>query len=67
MKAEPVLVEKRGRPVAVILPCEDFLRLRDLEDAWLGEEARKAEAEGFLSAEETESWLKEKLREADFE
>ena len=53
--------------MAVILPCEDFLRLRDLEDAWLGEEARKAEAEGFLSAEETESWLKEKLREADFE
>ncbi|ATY83930.1 type II toxin-antitoxin system Phd/YefM family antitoxin [Kyrpidia spormannii] len=67
MKAEPVLMEKRGRPVAVILPCEDFLRLQDLEDAGLGEEARKAAAEGFLSAEETESWLKEKLREADLE
>ncbi|CAB3389771.1 hypothetical protein [Kyrpidia spormannii] len=33
--------------MAVILPCEDFLRLQDLEDAGLGEEARKAAAEGF--------------------
>lgn len=65
LKVEPVLVEKSGRPVAVLLSYEEFQRLQDLEDAWLGEQARKAAAQGFLSAEETEAWLKEKLNEAD--
>lgn len=64
IKTEPVLVEKSGRPVAVLLSYEDFQRLQDLEDAWWGEKARKAAATGFLSSGETESWLKEKLNEA---
>ena len=64
LKTEPVLVEKSGRPVAVILSYEEYERLQELEDAWWGEQASKAAAEGLLSAEETASWLKEKLDEA---
>lgn len=67
LKTEPVLVEKSGRPVAVILSYEDFERLLDIEDAWWGDQARKAAAEGFLSAEETASWLKEKMDETSAE
>lgn len=64
LKTEPVLVEKSGRPVAVILSYETYERLQELEDAWWGEQANKAMAEGLLSAEATASWLKEKLNEA---
>lgn len=64
LKTEPVLVEKSGRPVAVILSYEAYERLQELEDVWWGEQANKAMAEGLLSAEETTSWLKEKLDEA---
>ncbi|WP_028987362.1 type II toxin-antitoxin system Phd/YefM family antitoxin [Thermicanus aegyptius] len=66
-KLEPVLIEKGGRPVVVVLSYEDYQRLQDLEDEWWGEQARKAAAEGFLSAEETEAWLKEKIHETDSE
>ena len=61
LKTEPVLVEKSGRPVAVILAYETYERLQELEDAWWGEQANQAMAEGLLSAKATTSWLKEKL------
>lgn len=61
LKTEPVLVEKSGRPVAVILAYETYERLQELEDAWWGEQANQAMAEGLLSAKATAAWLKEKL------
>ncbi len=64
LKTEPVLVEKSGRPVAVILSYEAYERLQELEDAWWGEQANQAMAEGLLSANATASWLQEKLDEA---
>ncbi len=67
LKIEPVLVRKSGRPVAVILSYEDFERMQDIEDAWWGEQAQKAAAEGFLTAGETAFWLKEKLDETSAE
>jgi antitoxin Phd len=67
LKLEPVLVEKSGRPVAVILSYEDFQRFEDLEDAWWGEQARKAASEGLLSAKETMSWVEERMNEASAE
>lgn len=67
LKAEPVLVEKSGRPVAVILSYEDYERLQEIEDSWWGEQARKAAAEGFLSAEETASWIAERMNETSAE
>lgn len=67
LKAEPVLVEKSGRPVAVILSYEDYTRFEELEDAWWGEQARKAAADGFLSADETASWIAERMNETPTE
>ncbi|MDA8206375.1 MAG: type II toxin-antitoxin system prevent-host-death family antitoxin [Thermaerobacter sp.] len=67
IKSEPVLVEKSGRPVAVILSYEDFQRFEELEDAWWGEQARKAASEGLLSVEETASWIAERMNETPTE
>jgi len=51
--AEPVAVEKNGRPVAVLLAFEEYELLQRSDDAFWGELARTAEAEGFVSAEES--------------
>ncbi|RIV22078.1 type II toxin-antitoxin system Phd/YefM family antitoxin [Alicyclobacillaceae bacterium I2511] len=67
LKTEPVLVKKSGRPVAVILSYEAYERFQELEDAWWGEQARKAATEGFMSADETTSWIAERLNEAPTE
>jgi prevent-host-death family protein len=50
---EPVAVEKNGRPVAVLLAFEEYDLLQRADDAFWGELARAAEAEGFVSAEES--------------
>ncbi len=52
IKSEPVWVEKSGRPVAVILSYEDFQRFEELKDAWK-----------LLSAEDTASWIAERMHE----
>ena len=67
LKAEPVLVEKSGRPVAVILSFEDYERFQELEDAWWGEQAKKAATEGFMGANETALWISERLNETPTE
>ena len=67
LQAEPVLVEKSGRPVAVILSYADFQRLQEMEDTWWGEQARKASQEGFLSADETKEWIMEQMNETPTE
>lgn len=54
---EPVTIEKRGRAVAVVLSIADYERLEAIEDAWWGERASKAEAEGSLGPEESERLL----------
>jgi len=48
---EPVAIEKNGRPVAVLLSFEEYEVLQRSDDAFWGEAARAAEAEGFLSVE----------------
>ena len=50
---EPVAVEKNGRPVAVLLSYEEYEVLQRSDDFFWGEAARTAEAEGFLSREES--------------
>jgi antitoxin Phd len=51
--AEPVAVEKNGRPVAVLLSYEEYEALQRADDAFWGELARAAEAEGFLGTEDS--------------
>ncbi|HBG07634.1 MAG: toxin-antitoxin system subunit antitoxin [Geobacteraceae bacterium GWC2_58_44] len=55
---EPVTIERKGRPVAVLLSSSEYQRLADLEDHYWGEKAVKALQSGFLSEGETNHWLK---------
>lgn len=50
---EPVAVEKNGRPVAVLLSFDEYEVLQRSDDHFWGQAARAAEAEGFLSAEDS--------------
>lgn len=60
--AGPVVVNRNGRPAAVILSWSDFGRLRErlkaLEDRCWGEAALAAEAEGYAGCDETMRRLK---------
>ncbi len=58
---EPVAIEKKGRPVAVLLSFAEYQRLTEIEDHYWGERALGAVKGGFLSRKETTKWLKEKL------
>lgn len=52
VQREPVVATKKSRPVGIMLS------MRDIEDTIWGEQARKADAEGYLSADESEALLK---------
>ena len=56
---EPVAIEKNGRPVAVLLSFEEYELLQRSDDAFWGEAARAAEAEGFLSVEDSLSRIQD--------
>jgi prevent-host-death family protein len=60
--SEPVFIEKKGRPVVVVLSVMEYQRLIDIEDRYWGEKAVNAAKEGFLSAEESQKWLEGKFR-----
>ena len=54
----PVEVRKSGRRVAVLISAEDYDRLSRLEDAYWGERALAAMAEGFVGQDEVMKMLK---------
>jgi prevent-host-death family protein len=57
----PVVIEKSGRPAVVMISYDEFRRLSELEEAaWL-QRAQEAAAGGYLSAEESDSFLKKRL------
>jgi len=58
---EPIAIEKKGRPVAVILSVAEYQRLTGLEDRYWGERAQRALDNGFVAEGEGTVWLKEKL------
>ena len=63
---EPVTIEKKGRPVAVVLSLEEYQRLEAIEDAWWAARADAAEREGdWLGPEESEKYLREILSAED--
>ena len=63
---EPVTIEKKGRPVAVVLSLEEYQRLEALDDAWWAARADAAEKEGdWLGPEESEKYLREILSAED--
>lgn len=56
---EPVTIEKNGRPAAVLLSFEDYELLQRSDDFFWGQAARAAEAEGFLSVEDSLKYLRD--------
>jgi prevent-host-death family protein len=56
---EPITIEKKGRPVAVVLSIPEYERLEQMEDYYWAKLADEAEKEGFLGVEESEKLLAE--------
>ena len=56
---EPVAIEKNGRPVAVLLSFEEYEQLQRSDDSFWGQAACAAEAEVFLSVEESLKYLQD--------
>ena len=56
---EPVLIEKAGRPVAVVVSYAEYQRLQRLEDSYWAARARIAEESGWAGVEESMKVLKE--------
>lgn len=54
---EPVEIQKKGRPVAVLVSLDEYKRLQALEDVWWATEADKASKEGFIGVEASEKFL----------
>jgi len=53
----PVEIQKKGRPVAVVISLEEFKRLEAFEDKWWANQAQKALQEGMLTQGESEELL----------
>jgi prevent-host-death family protein len=60
---ETVLIEKKGRPVAVVISVEAFKRLEEAEDALWEVLAKASEAKGLATPEESEEFIRS-LRDA---
>lgn len=54
---QPVTIEKKGRPVAVVLSLLDFSRYEQLEDELLALKAIQAEKEGWLDQNKSADFL----------
>lgn len=56
-QAEPILIERSGRPSVVVVSVAEYQRLQRIEEAHWGALAQQASAEGLLSDEEAAVWL----------
>lgn len=61
---EPIIIDKSGKPSAVLISYDTFQRLCDLEDFYWGIKADQAACDGFLGPEESEKKLKEYAQRA---
>jgi prevent-host-death family protein len=59
--SEPIAIEKKGRPVAVMMSIAEYERLVEIEDRYWGEKALKAIKEGFVSDSKAKTLLEGKL------
>ena len=58
--SEPIAIEKKGRPVAVMMSIAEYERLVEIEDRYWGEKALKAIEEGFVSDTKAKALLEGK-------
>lgn len=57
-QSENVLIEKKGRPVAVVLSTKQYQQLEEAQDKLWEILAKTSEIEGLVSEEESEDFLK---------
>jgi antitoxin Phd len=58
---EPVVINRRGRPVVVVLSNERYQALEELEDAVWTARARHAAESGFVGPEESMDFIRNML------
>ena len=59
---EPVIINKYGKPSAVLMSHEEYERFSSIEDLYWEMEAKKASLNGFLSKEESQDFLNKILK-----
>ncbi|MGC1854472.1 MAG: type II toxin-antitoxin system Phd/YefM family antitoxin [Candidatus Aquirickettsiella sp.] len=57
-QSESVVIEKKGRPVAVVLSIKEYQVLEDAQDKLWEMLAKTAEIEGLVSEKDSEDFLK---------
>jgi antitoxin Phd len=57
-QSEKVLIEKKGRPVAVVLSIKEYQLLEEAQDKLWEMLAKTSEIEGLVSEKESEDFLK---------
>jgi prevent-host-death family protein len=62
---EPVVVEKSGRPVVVLMAHDEYERFQALEDRYWGERAREAAKSGYVGHETAMAVLMQRLQEVE--
>lgn len=58
---KPVVIEKSGRPAVVMISYEEFQRLSEIEESMWLQRAQEAAAGGYLSADESDDFMKKRL------
>jgi len=61
LDSTPVVLERHGKPAAVVLSYAEYQRLQDMEDAWWGAQAQAALKSGLVGHEAAMQHLQEKL------
>ncbi|MGX6959884.1 MAG: type II toxin-antitoxin system Phd/YefM family antitoxin [Rickettsia endosymbiont of Pentastiridius leporinus] len=59
----PVIINKYGKPAAVLISHEEYERFNQLEDMYWVMQAKNAAKGGFLSEEKSEEFLNEMLKQ----
>lgn len=54
---EPVIIQKHGKPSAVMMSHEAYEKFMMFEDLYWASKAKSASINGFLSAEESDDFL----------
>ena len=60
---EPVVINKSGRDVAVMMSWREYERLAALEDAYWATQAAQAEKEGYIGPEASMEFIRTRMNE----
>lgn len=62
---EPVIIDKNGKSVAILMSTEEFRRLEQIEDELITIKAQLALKEGFIGEDESEKFLSDLVNAKD--